>query len=297
MRTLLYLLAAIAMIFTITNIVNAKPKVASLHPLMTDLAKQVGGDHLEVIELIDKHADPHHFNPSPKVLLKAKGASLYLASGKGIETYLDKLRSTLGSSAVVLEVGRTIPSQKISAHDSQFICCPTHSHEAIDPHWWHDVSNMKKAARVVAKSFGEIDPQNAKAYKKNAAIYSKRLDVLHSWIKREVSRIPVKSRVLATAHSAFGYFCNKYKFKALPIKGISANQETSAAYQAQAIQEIKKNSVKAIFPEQRANPKSLKIIAAETGVRLGGTLIADGSSNYESMMQSNVTTIVSALTR
>jgi len=277
--------------------VQARLKVASLQPLVTDVARQVAGQHAHVVQLIDAHADPHHFQPTPKALLKAKGSTLYLASGKNLETYLGKLRNTLGSSAKVVEVGRTISSQKISGRDSQFVCCPDHAHGAIDPHWWHRVSNMQKAARVIASEFSAADPANAAAYKANAAAYSKRLASLHTWIKREVSRIPRKNRILSTAHAAFGYFCKEYGFKSLPVKGLTAHQKTSAVYQAEAIREIRKNGVKAIFPELRANPKSLQIIAKEAGVKLGGTLIADGSPNYEKMMRDNVTKIVAALAR
>ncbi|MFK7910343.1 MAG: metal ABC transporter solute-binding protein, Zn/Mn family [Akkermansiaceae bacterium] len=270
-------------------------KVASLHPLVTDVARQVAGQHAMVVQVIDPHADPHHFQPTPKSLLRAKGARLYLASGKNLETYLSRLRSTLGTSAEVIEVGKTIPSQKISGRDSMFVCCPHHAHGAIDPHWWHRISNMQKAARVIAKEYSRVDPGNAAAYKANAAAYSKRLSSLNSWVKREVSRIPRQNRVLSTAHAAFGYFCKEYGFKALPVMGISTQQKTSANYQAEAIREIRKNGVKAVFPEQRANPKSLRIIAKEAGIKLGGTLVADGAPSYEKMMRENVTKIVAAL--
>ena len=270
-------------------------KVASLHPLITDVARQVAGQHAHVVQLIDPHADPHRFQPTPQSLLRAKGAQLYLASGKNMETYLDKLRDTLGNKAKVVEVGKTIPSQKISGRDSHYVCCPVHAHGAIDPHWWHRVSNMQKAARVIAKEFAQVDPTNAEAYKANAAAYSERLAILNTWVKREVSRIPRKNRILSTAHAAFGYFCKEYGFQSLPMKGLTAHQKTSATYQAEAIKEIHKHGVKAIFPELRANPKALQIIAQETGVKIGGTLVADGAENYEKMMRENVTKIVTAL--
>jgi len=276
---------------------TAKIKVASLHPLITDVARQVGGTRVEVIQIIGSHTDPHHFNPTPQTLLKAKGAVLYLASGKHLESYLPKLKNTLGNKTKIIEVGRTIPSQKLSGRNSQFVCCPQHAKGAIDPHWWHRVSNMQKASRVIAKEFSEVDPANAASYKANAAAYSNRLSALNSWIKREVSKIPRSNRILTTAHAAFGYFCKEYGFKALPVKGLTAYQKTSASYQAQAILEIKKNHVKAIFPEQRANPKDLQTIAKETGVKIGETLVADGASNYEKMMRDNVQKIVKALTK
>ncbi|MBK1855675.1 zinc ABC transporter substrate-binding protein [Verrucomicrobiaceae bacterium 5K15] len=277
--------------------VSAQIKVASLHPLISDVARNVGGQHATIVQLIEPHADPHHFRPTPKDLTKARGAVLYLASGKNLETYLDKLRSTLGKGVPVIEVGRKIPSEKISGRNSQYVCCPQHANGSIDPHWWHRVSNMQKAARIIASEFGKVDPAHAKIYKANAAAYSRRLEALDAWVKREVSRIPRSNRILTTAHAAFGYYCKEYGFKSLPVKGLTASHKTSAAYQAQAIQEIRKNHVKAIFPELRANPKAIAVISRETGVKLGGSLVADGASNYEKMMRDNTNKIVAALAR
>ena len=292
-KTLFQILWLTLTLFSVTA--QAELKVASLHPFITDVARQVAGQHAHVIQLIRPHANPHDFQPTPQSLLQAKGAKLYLASGKNLENYLDKLRDTLGKEAKVIEVGKTISSQKISGRDSLYVCCPNHAYGDIDPHWWHCVSNMQKAARVIAKEFAAADPVNAAAYKANAAAYSQRLETLNKWIKREVSRIPRKERILCTAHAAFGYFCKEYGFRSLPIKGLTAQQKTSATYQATAIQEIIKYDVQAIFPEMRANPKALQIIAEETGVKIGGTLVADGAPSYEKTMRDNVTTIVTAL--
>ncbi len=272
-------------------------KVATLHPLMTDLARQVGGNQVEVISLLGPNDHPHSFSPSPKILAKARGAQIYLASGKNMEPYLGRLRDTVGSNATILEVGRKVPSLKVSGRDAQYVCCPKHAFGAIDPHWWHKVSNMQKAARVVAKEFAKVDPANASAYKSRAAAYSKRLSQLDSWIKRETSKVPREDRILCTAHAAFGYFCKEYGFRSLPVKGLTAHDKTTAAYQAEAIQAIRDNKVKAIFPEKRANPKALRVITSETGTKLGKTLIADGSDSYEGMMRGNVSSIVTALTR
>ena len=41
----------------------AEVKVASLHPLIGDLLRQVGGDKVEVVDLIGAKGDPHSFEP------------------------------------------------------------------------------------------------------------------------------------------------------------------------------------------------------------------------------------------
>ena len=273
----------------------AELKVATLHPLMTDLARQVGGTDVTVVQLIDAHDNPHTFNPTPEALSKAKSASVYLASGKGLEPYLGKLRDTLGDFTRIVEVGDAVPSQKILHKDAHVICCPHRSSGSIDPHWWHNISHMKMAVRLVTREFAEADPENKLHYRKRASAYLARLTSLENLVKRELSRIPEERRVLATAHAAFGYFCKAYGFRSLPVKGISSAHQISASYQAEAIRAIRKHDVRAIFPERRSNPKALRIIAKETQVKIGNVLVADGANNYELMMRANVNTIVQAL--
>ncbi|MDB6005709.1 MAG: periplasmic solute binding protein, partial [Prosthecobacter sp.] len=140
----------------------AATKVASLHPILADLAQQVGGANVEVVEILKPGADIHHFEPAPKDLAEMRGAKLLLASGKGLESFLDKLRDSLGAGVKLVEVGAKIPSipfeehhheehgekehaEKDKDHDEH-----DHHHGSEDPHWWHSAENMKRAARIVA---------------------------------------------------------------------------------------------------------------------------------------------------
>jgi zinc/manganese transport system substrate-binding protein len=63
---------------------------------------------------------------------------------------------------------------------------------------------------------------------------------------------------------------------------------------------IREHKIKAFFPEDRANPKILNEIVRETGIKRGGTLIADGTapgagSTFAGMLTQNVNAIVAAL--
>ena len=258
---------------------------------MADLARQVGGEHVEVISLMTQSDDPHHFRPTPAALYKARGARLYLASGMGLETYLGKLRDTLGETAQVIEVGKTLPARKMGGHEHD----GHHHGGTLDPHWWHRVSYMQRAADVMAGALSAVDTKHTAEYQKNARLYRAKLSKLNSWIRREVMRIPRAERKLATAHASFGYFCEAYGFQSLAVKGINKGSQPSAVELARIIRSIRERGIKALFPEQRANPKALQTLSKETGVRIGGTLIADGSSSYMKMMRHNVKTITETL--
>lgn len=269
-------------------------KVASLHPLIGDLLRQVGGDAIEVVDLIGKMGDPHGFEPQAKDLAAMKGAEIYFVSGMGLENYLAELEAVLGGKARIVEVGATLPALHGACdhegHDHD------HTHE-LDPHWWHSVDLFRRATTVVAEELSKKRPGESETFARNAAIYRGKLDVLEKWLKREVIRIPRDRRKLATAHAAFQYFCEAYGFESFSVQGVNREQMPDAVTLAKLISTLKSEKVAAIFPEKESNPKMLQSLTRDTGIKLGDELIADGRgvTSYGAMVRANVTAIVAAL--
>jgi zinc/manganese transport system substrate-binding protein len=277
---------------------HAEVKVVSLHPLLTDMLQQIGGDQLEVIDLIGKTGDPHHFEPTAEQLRSTAGASLYFISGKGLESYLPALKSIVGSDAKIIDVGATIPSLEGSCSH-----CDDHSHDhashSIDPHWWHSIDHFRRATESVTQTLSQTYPQQSTLWQKNAADYLLQLQELERWARREIARIPKNQRLLATAHDAFGYFCKDYQFTAYPIQGLNREQIPSSTDLAQLLTTLRKQKVRAIFPEKESNPKILANLTQDTGITLAEALIADGTNvdHYTDMIRHNVSAIVKALTQ
>ena len=168
---------------------SSKLSVTTVHPLLTDVARQIGGSHVTVTELMRAGEDVHHFQPDSGDMAKIRSSNVLLASGKGLELYLPKLKESLKGTAVrVVDVGSAVRSLKISASSSVFVCCPAHSVGSIDPHWWHSIKGMMKSVDYVAKEFGKADPANADAYKANAAAYKQRLRGLRPGPSRNLPR-------------------------------------------------------------------------------------------------------------
>ncbi len=283
--------------FLLTPCYAAKLKVASLHPLIGDLLRQVGGENIEIVDLIGTKGDPHGFAPQAQDLAAAEGASLYFVSGMGLEGYLPELKSIVAGKARIVEVGATLPALHGACDHGE----DDHDHEGhhheIDPHWWHSVDLFRRAAGIVATELSDADPENSEQYAANEAEYREVLNTLEKWIKRELVRIPKDQRKLATAHAAFQYFCEAYGFTGFSVQGLNREQMPDAVSLAKLIATLEKERVFAIFPEKESNPKMLRSLTRDTGIRLAGTLIADGRgmTSYEEMMRLNVETIVGAL--
>lgn len=285
----------LTLLFCLTLASHAKVKIATLSPLMADLARQVGGDKVEVIDLIGVSGNPHTFNPTTKTLRKAAGASLYLASGKNLEPYLPKLKSLVGSSATIVELGKNIRSLEISSDNDAYACCPNHTNGMMDPHWWQSINNWSKATSTLESELAKIDPQNKAYYKERSKTYRAQLHQVNAWAKTQIATIPKSNRLLATAHAAFGYFCKDFGFKSIPLRGLNSEQSASPHYLALAVGTLREGNVKAIFPDESSNPKALQTISRVSSIALAPKIYADSHESIIGMFQHNVAVITKAL--
>mgnify|MGYP001231027778 CR=1 FL=1 len=266
-------------------------RIASLHPIVSDLARQVGGDVVEVLDLMPFDSNPHTFYPTPANLKEASNADIVIAAGKGLETYLDDFRESLGGQVRVFEVGRAVPSLRVEA-DEVFLCCPAHAHGAIDPHWWHSIRNVRRAAGALSDEFIRMRPERRDEIRANHSRYVRELDELYRWAQREISLIPRSDRKLTTAHAAFGYLCRELGLRSITVLGLTTEQEAEPGYLKEVIQTLRQYRVKAVFPEMNANPKVLESIAREAGVAIGeylhGDMPCSEHPTYVDMMRHNI---------
>lgn len=278
----------------IVSAIDGKLEVASLHPLMSDLARQVGGDAVTVVPIIEPGADMHSFSPRPSDMQKLQDADLVLAAGKGMENYLDSLRDTFRGKPEILEVGLKIPSLTIGK-DQLYVCCPGHAGNTIDPHWWHSIDHTARAARIVADIFSDADPANKEVYRRNAAAYSKELKQLKAWASKELSKVPRAKRKLVTAHTAYAYFAKEFGFRMVSVQGLNPEQAATPQLMAEAVRIIREENVAAVFPEIGGRNSGVNALQRETGVKLGNPLMPDGAATFVAMIKNNVTAIVDGL--
>jgi len=276
-------------------------QVAALHPLMADLARQVGDGRVRVVDLAGEGGEggnPHRFEPRPADLAKMRASALVLAAGKGLEPYLSRLRDTLQEVSVI-EVGRSIPSLTLATEASDEPATRLLT-GTPDPHWWHGVDNMRRAARVVALALADKDPEGKAVYLANAQAYGTRLEQLQRWARSELAKVPRAQRKLVTAHNAFAYFAREFDFTLIAVAGLNDEQNNTPQALAKTIAAVQLSGVKAIFPEYHANAKVLQSIATATSTTLAAPLIADGNGSgndagFEAMLRHNVQAITQAL--
>ena len=94
-------------------------KIAALHPVLGDMARALGGSHVQVTDLLKPNGNLHSFEPAPQDIAAAGQARLVLASGKNLEPYLPRLKDALGSGAQILDLGASIPDVPVAADSAE----------------------------------------------------------------------------------------------------------------------------------------------------------------------------------
>jgi zinc/manganese transport system substrate-binding protein len=154
----------------------------------------------------------------------------------------------------------------------------------------------------IADAFCAADSAGCQTYQANAMAYTTKLKALDDEVKAAVASIPADKRTIITSHDAFGYFAHQYGITFLAPEGVSTESEASAADVAALIRQVRDDNASAIFVENVTNPRLIEQIAAETDLKVGGTLFSDALSDesgpaptYIDMMRNNIATIRGAI--
>ncbi len=261
-------------------------KVASLHPLLSEMAAAVGGERVKVVDLFPENGSLHAFEPTSGELSAAAGARLMLACGKGVEPYLEGLQESLPTRTRVLELGATLPDVTLPGSDR------------IDPHWWNNPANMKRASRSLLAALTELDPEGEASYRTRQRAYAAKMDTLNRQALLMLRSLPHDKRVLVTGHAAMCHFCKAFHFTPIPIHGIAMESEGDTASLARLLAELRQRQVACIYTEVNASPRALDTIAAQIGARTL-PLVMDGIAphlgSYEKMFSHNLAMILTGL--
>lgn len=259
-------------------------RVASLHPLLSEMARRVGGeDAVEVVNLYPENAELHSFQPTGQEVMAATGCPLLLACGKGTEPYLPALRESLGKQTRILELGESLPDALVPG-----------SHVA-DPHWWNSPRNMARASLALADALAPLlPPGEAAALAERQKTYAKAMEKLERTARLRLSSIPEKQRVLVCSHAAMCHFCEAFRLQPIAVQGIAAESQGDMATMASLLQQLRERGVRCIFTERRESPKFLSNLAESLHAQIR-PLIMDGIApdlaSYEDIFLFNLESI------
>jgi len=287
--------------------------------ILGDMVSRIGGEHVAVTTLVGADGDAHVYRPTPAAARAVSEAHILVVNGLDFEGWLDRLIqasdftgvhvvATAGIEPMAVEDGGgdehghdgdhregESAEEHGDGHDG-------HDHGAFDPHAWQSLRHAVVYVDNITTALAKADPNNASTFYRNRAAYVAEIEALDTEIRGMFADLPAGSRTIVTSHDAFRYFGRDYGLTFIAPQGLSTASEASAKDVARLIRLIRDQGIRAVFPENVADPRLLKRIADETGAMIGGTLYPGALSGpdgpvptYLHMMRHNARMLAQAL--
>jgi manganese/zinc/iron transport system substrate-binding protein len=267
--------------------------------MIADMVREIGGEYVSVRALMGAGVDPHAYRQTRSDIVAMTQADLVFAHGLFLEAQMETFLKDLSASKAVITVTDDLPRDQLIAHadyDGKY-----------DPHIWMDTKLWAQVIPVVEAALSEARPDQADAFAQNAAQYRQDIEKLRNYQEIVFATIPEPSRILITAHDAFGYFGKAYGFDVMGIQGISTESEAGLQKIKTLVDVLVARNVKAVFVESSVSDRHIRALiegaqAQGHAVRIGGELFSDAmgskgtyEGSYIGMIDHNTTMKARAL--
>ncbi len=315
---------------------DAPTRVVATFSILGDMVGRIGGEHVALTTLVGPDGDTHVYQPTPADARAVSEAEVLVVNGLDFEGWLDRLVeaaefdgthivATAGIDAIAYEEGdahghddhaEDHAEGKDHRHDDEHADGDDHGHAdhaeagghdhhdhgAFDPHAWQSLTSAVAYVDAITAALATADPANATAFYENRAAYVAEIEALDREIRDMMAALPEDRRTVVTSHDAFQYFGRDYGLTFLAPQGLSTESEASAKDVARLIEQMREQTISAVFIESISDPRLIEQIANETGATVGGTLYPGALSGpdgpaptYLDMMRHNATTLAQAL--
>ena len=262
---------------------------ATIFPLY-DLVRQVGGDKIDLIQLLPSGSSPHTFEISPADAKKLAEVQIMFTIGAGLDSWAANLGSLGVSGVEIADLSKKVDLRPFSASSS-----PSEIGQS-DPHYWLDPNQAQKMVGAIADALSAQDPVNAAYYASAAAAYNEKLKLQDEKWQQQLSVL--SSRQLFVFHDGWQYLAAHFQLQIAaafePFPGQTPTPQELAALQSA----VKEYRIKAIFMEPQLADSAASSLSQDLNLSvysldpLGG--MKDRAS-YLDLMDYNVKTLSQAL--
>jgi ABC-type Zn uptake system ZnuABC Zn-binding protein ZnuA len=304
-------------------------RIVTSVPDLADLARQVGGDELEVESLVRGPQDPHFIDPRPTFVRRLHDADLYVEMGLGLE---------IGWSPVLLQSARNAkvrPGGEGYVDASRAVAPLEVPAGAVDrsqgdvhvggnPHYLSDPLNGVRVARLLAERLAAARPAAAAKFAEGAAGFERAL--LERLVGAELAaRVPAAELIaqieggrLAEAprgwlgrlagargvlavqdHRLWPYFARRFGLELVaelePIPGIAP----TTSHLTEVVGLVKARGVRLLLASPYFDPRHARTVADRTGIPV--VMLAHqvgalpGADDYLATVERNVRAVAEAL--
>jgi zinc transport system substrate-binding protein len=277
--------------------------VTTFYPLY-DFTKSIGGDHVNVINLVPAGVEPHDWSPKSRDLKNMTKAELFIYNGAGFEGWVHDFMDSKKKDSTQLVVEASNGIKLIEAAEEEEGHKDDHDHgdeSGYDPHVWVSPKSARLMAETIKNGLVQVDAAHKADYEANFSKLDKELAALDTKFTEALSKTVKKEIVVS--HQAFSYLARDYGLTQKAIMGLSPEAEPTSKEIVEINKFVKENNVKYIFFEELVSDKLAKTLANDAKIE---TLVLNplegltseqvqAGENYITVMEKNLQNLLKAL--
>lgn len=240
-----------------------KLQVVSSFTIITDMVREVGGDKVEVHNLVPTGTDPHEYEPLPEDIKKSTDADILFYNGMNLEGGEDgwffKMVDSVGQD-------RSKAYSLTERVEPMYLRDEATREEEVNPHSFIDPVVGIYMVEDMRDAFIEVDPDNKEYYEERASNYLERLHEIEKEYEERLGAIPEENRILVTSECAFQYMLDRYNMGEECIWKVDTEENGSPEQIKSLISFIEENNVPILFLESNVDPRPMETVSKESGV-------------------------------
>jgi zinc/manganese transport system substrate-binding protein len=249
---------------------QAKIKVVATLPDLASLAREIGGDKVEVSAMAKPTEDSHFVDARPSFVVQLRSADVLIDGGAELELgWLPPLLQNARNPK--LEVGK--PGRVQASQGVRLMNVPTNEtraagdvHALGNPHFMTDPIIAKTVAQHIAQSFAGVDAPNAASYDANYKKFEATINAkLQEW---GAAMLPFKGQSVVAYHDSWVYFAHRFGLNIEIFLEPKPGIPPSPSHLAEVIDKMKAQKIKAIIVEPFHDRKIAEKVASSTGAKV-----------------------------
>ena len=294
-------------IFFVIAVLTASLSFAKINIVTTTtdlaaIAKEVGGENVNVQSIAKGYQDPHSVDAKPSTLLKLKRADLYIQVGLELEVGWAPALLTNARNRKILpgNIGFLDTSHVIEVLEK-----PTGGidrsqgdiHPYGNPHYWLKPDNAIKIGDLIYLKLSEMDPKNKPSYEENAKTFKTRLkDKKIEWQRSAES---LKGVQVVGYHNTWSYLADFLGFDVVNFIEPKPGIPPSPKHIQSLIQQMKETKIPLILVDPYFVLKLPRKVAGATGAKIVELIPSVGGrtelKTYMDLMDYNIQKLKEAM--
>ena len=238
---------------------------------LASIAREVGGDRIDVEAIARGYQDPHFVEAKPSFILRLQRADLLVVVGRDLEIgwlppLIQQSRNSKIQSGANGYLDASLRARILDIPQGQITRAMGDVHPLGNPHYWLDPENGKVIARAIFEKLAQLRSADRAFFEQRLKDFNGRVDAAEKrWL---AAMAPYKGLKVATYHRSFTNFADRFGLDVMGYVEPRPGIPPSPQHTLDLINEMKQQSVKLVLVEPYFDLRTPNSVGRGTGAEV-----------------------------